>query len=161
MRRTERWFRRRRRAKPGEYIVMFLLGMGPTSNPVASGVATPTILCRCRGDTNADPGWGQCACRFCRIIAGLRRPVPDQPPDTRGYAGWQPGADGFAKRGGQQHHDSARRLLNAQADCFNCARSGTKQPSNPGTGMIKPRIFSLRVIHSGFEQVTSRIGLTG
>ena len=28
-------------AKPGEYVVMFLLGMGQTSNPVVSGVASP------------------------------------------------------------------------------------------------------------------------
>ena len=29
-------------AQPGEYIVMYLLGMGPTNNPVASGTASPS-----------------------------------------------------------------------------------------------------------------------
>ena len=50
-------------AKPGEYVVVYLAGMGPTTVPVASGAATPTspLAQRHRRRSNDHAQWRDCS----------------------------------------------------------------------------------------------------
>ena len=95
-------------ARPGEYVIMFLLGMGTTDNPVTTGDASPsTTLNRPLAPPTLTLGGTPVSVQLRRPGGWLCRSLSAQPAGSAGRCGWQPGVDRFAGRQREQLDDSA------------------------------------------------------
>ena len=107
-------------AKPGEYLIIYLVGMGPTNPSVPTGAPAPGLpnLANATVQPLTVTVGGQSAtCLFCRPDTGRRGTLPDHVPGPDGHGIGRPDPGGQARRRNRKYN---------QADGFAVAQRWTK-----------------------------------